>query len=362
ETPKAEDSIENLKDLPAGTTVSFKDPVDTSTEGEKNATVVVTYPDGSSETVSVKIVVKDKRTDADKNDPKAKDQTVGLNETPKAEDSIENLKDLPAGTTVSFKDPVDTSTEGEKNATVVVTYPDGSSEEVPVKIVVKNADKTADKPTIIANEDGSVTVKPGADNVKESITYTDEAGNNHTITITKGENGNWTAAGALPEGVTISKDGALTIPADKVKDGSTVTATGTDNQGNTETATGTAGHAKHHEVSKNPPVVEKPTLVIPRPVPAPDLGTPKPGKQGQPSTELAGKQEKPSTESMSQKSPTPVKMASDKTADKSMESSATTAALPKTGTEASNVGVYGLAALGLAGFLALGKRKREDEE
>ncbi|WP_188595299.1 YPDG domain-containing protein, partial [Streptococcus himalayensis] len=88
ETPKAEDSIENLKDLPAGTTVSFKDPVDTSTEGEKNATVVVTYPDGSSETVPVKIVVKDKRTDADKNDPKAKEQTVGLNETPKAEDSI----------------------------------------------------------------------------------------------------------------------------------------------------------------------------------------------------------------------------------------------------------------------------------
>ncbi|MGT2801082.1 Rib/alpha-like domain-containing protein, partial [Streptococcus marmotae] len=84
-------------------------------------------------------------TDADKNDPKAKEQTVGLNETPKAEDSIENLKDLPAGTTVSFKDPVDTSTEGEKNATVVVTYPDGSSEEVPVKIVVKDKLTDADK-------------------------------------------------------------------------------------------------------------------------------------------------------------------------------------------------------------------------
>ncbi|MGV3028956.1 Rib/alpha-like domain-containing protein, partial [Streptococcus hyovaginalis] len=100
ETPKAEDSISNLPDLPAGTTVDFKDPIDTTTPGEKDGTVVVTYPDGSTEEVPVKVTVVDPTTDADKYTPETKDQTVNVGETPKAEDSISNLPDLPAGTTV----------------------------------------------------------------------------------------------------------------------------------------------------------------------------------------------------------------------------------------------------------------------
>ncbi|MQQ53152.1 hypothetical protein GEZ89_09575, partial [Streptococcus mitis] len=102
--PKAEDSIGNLKDLPKGTTVAFKDPVDTTTPGEKPATAVVTYPDGSKEEVPVKVTVTDpssKPTDADKNEPTPKAQTVDKGTEPKAEDSIGNLKDLPKGTTVA---------------------------------------------------------------------------------------------------------------------------------------------------------------------------------------------------------------------------------------------------------------------
>ncbi|NYS50028.1 YSIRK signal domain/LPXTG anchor domain surface protein, partial [Streptococcus danieliae] len=68
--------------------------------------------------------------------PVAKDQTVEPGSTPKAEDSIANLSELPAGTTVAFKEPVDTTDAGDKPATVVVTYPDGSSEEVPVTVKV----------------------------------------------------------------------------------------------------------------------------------------------------------------------------------------------------------------------------------
>ncbi|NYS49942.1 surface protein Rib, partial [Streptococcus danieliae] len=75
-------------------------------------------------------------TDADKNTPVAKDQTVEPGSTPKAEDSIANLSELPAGTKVSFKEPVDTTGEGDKVVTVVVTYPDGSSEEVSVTVKV----------------------------------------------------------------------------------------------------------------------------------------------------------------------------------------------------------------------------------
>ncbi|MHA6654637.1 Rib/alpha-like domain-containing protein [Aerococcus urinae] len=156
ETPEAEKSIANLKDLPQGTKVAYKEPVDTKTPGDKQATVVVTYPDGSSEEVPAKVVVKD-LTDAEKNTPQAKDQTVKVGETPKAEDSIANLGDLPQGTKVAYKEPVDTKTPGDKPATVVVTYPDGSSEEVPTKVVVKDL-TDAEKNTPQAKEQ---TVKVG---------------------------------------------------------------------------------------------------------------------------------------------------------------------------------------------------------
>ncbi|MBF0713094.1 hypothetical protein HZY83_00015, partial [Gemella sp. GH3] len=80
EEPKAEDSVENFGDLPTGTTASFKTPVDTSSAGDKPATVVVTYPDGTTDELEVTVKVVDNRTDADKNEPVGKDQSVNLNE------------------------------------------------------------------------------------------------------------------------------------------------------------------------------------------------------------------------------------------------------------------------------------------
>ena len=136
DTPDAKGSIGNVSDLPSGTKFEYKTPVDTTTAGEKDATVVVTYPDGSKDEVPVKVTVKDPRTDADKNTPTAKDQTVNKGETPDAKGSIGNVSDLPSGTTFEYKTPVDTNTPGDKEATVVVTYPDGSKDEVPVKVTV----------------------------------------------------------------------------------------------------------------------------------------------------------------------------------------------------------------------------------
>ena len=166
-TPNAQDSIGNVSALPSGTTFAYKTPVDTTTEGEKDATVVVTYPDGSKDEVPVKVTVKDPRTDAEKNEPTAKAQTVTPGSTPDAKNSIGNLGDLPSGTTVAFKDPVDTTTEGEKDATVVVTYPDGSKDEVPVKVTVKNPSTDADANTPVAK---AQTVTPGSTpNAQDSI-------------------------------------------------------------------------------------------------------------------------------------------------------------------------------------------------
>ena len=165
--PNAKDSIGNVGDLPEGTKFEYKTPVDTTTEGEKDATVVVTYPDGSKDEVPVKVIVKDPRTDADKNTPLAKDQTVKPGDQPNAKDSIGNVGDLPEGTKFEYKTPVDTTTEGEKDATVVVTYPDGSKDEVPVKVIVKAPRTDADKNTPVAKDQ---TVKPGDQpNAKDSI-------------------------------------------------------------------------------------------------------------------------------------------------------------------------------------------------
>ncbi len=62
----------------------------------------MTYPDGSKDEVPVKVTVKDPRTDADKNIQTAKDQTVNIGETPDAKGSIDNVSDLPNGTTFEY--------------------------------------------------------------------------------------------------------------------------------------------------------------------------------------------------------------------------------------------------------------------
>ena len=68
--------------------------------------------------------------------PTAKTQTVGLNEQPNAKNSIGNNGDLPNGTNYTWKTTPDTSTSGDKPGVVTVTYPDGSTIDVPVTVKV----------------------------------------------------------------------------------------------------------------------------------------------------------------------------------------------------------------------------------
>ncbi|MBS4947475.1 MAG: hypothetical protein KHZ51_01995, partial [Streptococcus mitis] len=86
-------------------------------------------------------------------EPTAKNQTVKAGQQPDATKSIGNFDTLPQGTTVKYKDTVDTKTPGEKPATVVVTYPDTSTKEVPVKVIVEKEAVAPAKP---------VTPKPEA--------------------------------------------------------------------------------------------------------------------------------------------------------------------------------------------------------
>ena len=137
-------------------------PAESQYSVDEKGNLTITYPDGSKDKIAAAYLVNPAPSDADKNTPTAKPQTVNKGTTPKAEDSIGNVKDLPKGTKVAFKDPVDTATPGEKAATVVVTYPDGSKEEVPVKVTVK-APSDAEDPTTKDTDGDGLTDKEEAD-------------------------------------------------------------------------------------------------------------------------------------------------------------------------------------------------------
>ena len=97
-----------------------KIPPDVTTTGNKPATVVVTYPDGSKDEVPVTIHVTSPSTstDADKYKPEGQDVNTKTGVAPAAE-GIKNKSDLPSSTKYTWKDTPDVTTAGNKPATVV---------------------------------------------------------------------------------------------------------------------------------------------------------------------------------------------------------------------------------------------------
>ncbi|OYS37199.1 Rib/alpha-like domain-containing protein, partial [Lactobacillus taiwanensis] len=136
--PNPAEGIKNKSDLPDGTKYTWKDTPDVTTAGDKPATVVVSYPDGSKDEVPVTIHVTNPATDADKYTPEGQDVNTKTGVVPNPAEGIKNKSDLPDGTKYTWKDTPDVTTAGDKPATVVVSYPDGSKDEVPVTIHVTN--------------------------------------------------------------------------------------------------------------------------------------------------------------------------------------------------------------------------------
>ncbi|MFS9133917.1 Rib/alpha-like domain-containing protein, partial [Streptococcus infantis] len=120
---------EKQKIIAAVKAVNTNLPANSTYSVDEKGNLVITYPDKSTDKISAVYLVTPAAKDAEKYTPVAKAQTVAPGSTPNAQDSIGNVSDLPSGTTFAFKTPVDTATEGEKDATVVVTYPDGTKDE-----------------------------------------------------------------------------------------------------------------------------------------------------------------------------------------------------------------------------------------
>ena len=109
------------------------------TAGVYTVKYLYTFSDGSAVTKTATLTVLTYT-------PKGQDQTVEENSQPSAANSISNRGDLPDGTTYTWDKTPDTSTPGDKSAVVIVTYPDGTTDKVPVTIhVTSQADGITNK-------------------------------------------------------------------------------------------------------------------------------------------------------------------------------------------------------------------------
>ena len=124
--PEAKDSV-TPGEYPDGTTFEYKTPVDTTTAGEKEVTVVAKLNGQPIAEVPAKVVVVDPKTQYVVADP-SKPQ-------PDASKSIDP-EQYPEGTTFEYKTPVDTTTPGEKDVVVVAKNGEDKLVEVPTKVKV----------------------------------------------------------------------------------------------------------------------------------------------------------------------------------------------------------------------------------
>ena len=156
--PEAKDSV-TPGEYPEGTTFEYKTPIDTTSAGEKDVTVVAKLNGQPIAEVPAKVVVVDPKTQYVVADP-SKPQ-------PDASKSIDP-EQYPEGTTFEYKTPVDTTTPGEKDVVVVAKDGEDKLVEVPTKVKVVQGN-----PQIVPVDEGKK--QPSPEDSIDSNDYPDDA-------------------------------------------------------------------------------------------------------------------------------------------------------------------------------------------
>ena len=244
---------------PTDFTVDTQIPGDTDGDGVVDATPVVTIPE-AADGVNAEELKDGVQTEVTVPKGSAAGDTLTLTVTKPdgTTDTVEHTltaDEVTAGK-AAVTIPADKVTaDGQYSVTAEITDPAGntSGQGQPADFAVDTVAPSA--PVLKAEDDGSVSVElPGDANKGDTVdvTFEDEKGGKHTVTLEKGDNG-WTSSD--PTLIPDSNGDKATIPADNVKDNSEVTAITKDPSGN-ESDPSTV-------TSKTDGVADAPVLSIP---------------------------------------------------------------------------------------------------
>ncbi|MDN2156920.1 RTX toxin [Escherichia coli] len=221
---------------PTDFTVDTQIPGDTDGDGVVDATPVVTIPE-AADGVNAEELKDGVQTEVTVPKGSAAGDTLTLTVTKPdgTTDTVEHTltaDEVTAGK-ADVTIPADKVTaDGQYSVTAEITDPAGntSGQGQPADFAVDTVAPSA--PVLKAEDDGSVSVDlPGDANKGDTVdvTFEDEKGGKHTVTLEKGDNG-WTSSD--PTLIPDSTGDKATIPADNVKDNSEVTGVAKDPSGN----------------------------------------------------------------------------------------------------------------------------------
>ena len=165
--------ITNLGALPSGTTADFAadeqgEAPQATIAGEKAVTIVVTYPDGSTDEVDTVIVVKPRPLNQ-VNEPTTRNLSITVGDELDPRDAITNPEELQADNVefVVNDETPDPNTVGTYRPSIKVTYDDGTSDIVATTVTVHERPSDAslyrpkyDSPITVDNEAQVATNQP----------------------------------------------------------------------------------------------------------------------------------------------------------------------------------------------------------